>query len=621
MTIVACTPFDDSAIWDKFAEHEQRLKDLEKQCEAINEDILKIQSLISALEKQDKITSINVTKDPQGNVLNYIINFSSGETITINNGKDGKDGVAPVIGVYEIDGNYYWCINGEPMLDDAGNPIKANGTDGKDGANGITPQLKIEDGQWYVSYDNGATWTEIANSGDNNSGIITEVTVTDNEVIFTLADGSTIKVPKSEYFEDPEQPVDPEKVYQDKEDFQNIALEMREEFNASDFENIMELAEYIGKEYADYDTEKVENWWENCWDELWKEIESSESYEIYETLYKLSAFTGKWTANEKSQSWERANADNLSVHVKDQNGNPCEITLSTSGDKKRIYLFEDEHYEYHDEYGYDENGDWYYDYWETLTEIERVYVEVPEIINIVLNQNGSKLAEVIINTDLSSMVGEKFNLAEDRYNVTASVYFNGYEMNLENFYYENQKESKINFNFKHGSKTLLTANLTATPEMAITDFEEEFDIDDINSKNNFAYINILDKLELKGECANLLNLIKVVDDEWNENTASKINRYLKMKVYFYGATEPTATIKFETEEDEWYGSRYDEETGNWVDGYWYDYDLIPIMEFYDYSRYSLEDFFNEEDFKKTVDAFESLFNQFDDLLRGYDFDF
>lgn len=619
MTIVACTPFDDSAIWDKFAEHEQRLKDLEKQCEAINEDILKIQSLISALEKQDKITSINVTKDPQGNVLNYIINFSSGETITINNGKDGKDGKdgeAPVIGVYEIDGNYYWCINGEPMLDDAGNPIKANGTDGMDGANGITPQLKIEDGQWYVSYDNGATWTQIANSGDNNSGIITEVTVTDNDVIFTLADGSTIRVPKSE-----DLPVDPEKVYQDKEDFQNIALEMREEFNASDFENIMELAEYIGKEYADYDTEKVENWWENCWDELWKEIESSESYEIYETLYKLSAFTGKWTANEKSQSWERANADNLSVHVKDQNGNPCEITLSTSGDKKRIYLFEDEHYEYHDEYGYDENGDWYYDYWETLTEIERVYVEVPEIINIVLNQNGSKLAEVIINTDLSSMVGEKFNLAEDRYNVTASVYFNGYEMNLENLYYENNKESKINFNFKHNSKTLLTANLTATPDMAITDFEEDFDMEDINSKNNIAYINILDKLELKGECANLLNLIKVIDDEWDENTASKINRYLKMKVYFYGATEPTATIKFETEEDEWYGSRYDEETGNWVEGYWYDYDLIPIMEFYDYSRYSLEEFFNEDDFKKTIDAFESLFNQFDDLLRGYDFDF
>ena len=219
------------------------------------------------------------------------------------------------------------------------------------------------------------------------------------------------------------------------------------------------------------------------------------------------------------------------------------------------------------------------------------------------------------------MVGEKFNLAEDRYNVTASVYFNGYEMNLENFYYENQKESKINFNFKHGSKTLLTANLTATPEMAITDFEEEFDIDDINSKNNFAYINILDKLELKGECANLLNLIKVVDDEWDENTASKINRYLKMKVYFYGATEPTATIKFEMEEDEWYGTDYDEESGEWGEGYWYDYDLIPIMEFYDYSRYSLEDFFNEEDFKKTVDAFESLFNQFDDLLRGYDFDF
>jgi hypothetical protein len=43
-----------------------------------------------------------------------------------------------------------------------------NGTDGKDGADGsngqdgITPQLKIENGYWYVSYDNGTTWKQLA---------------------------------------------------------------------------------------------------------------------------------------------------------------------------------------------------------------------------------------------------------------------------------------------------------------------------------------------------------------------------------------------------------------------------------------------------------------------------
>ena len=122
----------------------------------------------------------------------------------------------------------------------------------------------------------------------------------------------------------------------------------------------MELAEYIGKEYADYNTEKVENWFESCWEEIWREIDSKENYEIYESIYKLSAFKGKWTANESTRSWERTNANNLSAHVKDQNGNPCDITVTQSGKTKRVYLFEDEDYECHYEEGFDENGDWYY---------------------------------------------------------------------------------------------------------------------------------------------------------------------------------------------------------------------------------------------------------------------
>ncbi|MBO5803816.1 MAG: hypothetical protein J6R25_01895, partial [Bacteroidales bacterium] len=30
-----------------------------------------------------------------------------------------------------------------------------------DGEDGITPQLKIEDDYWYVSYDNGITWERL----------------------------------------------------------------------------------------------------------------------------------------------------------------------------------------------------------------------------------------------------------------------------------------------------------------------------------------------------------------------------------------------------------------------------------------------------------------------------
>jgi hypothetical protein len=37
-----------------------------------------------------------------------------------------------------------------------------DGEDGTPGQDGITPQLKIEDGYWYISYDNGSTWTRLS---------------------------------------------------------------------------------------------------------------------------------------------------------------------------------------------------------------------------------------------------------------------------------------------------------------------------------------------------------------------------------------------------------------------------------------------------------------------------
>lgn len=368
-------------------------------------------------------------------------------------------------------------------------------------------------------------------------------------------------------------------VYKDKEDFQNIAIELRNEIQASDFENVMELAEFLGYEYSEYNFVDGEQWLEECYENLWQTINNGSNYEIYEATYRLSAFKGKWVANERTQSWERTDADNLSLHAKDQNGNPCEITLTTAGKTKKVLYYQE-----HD---------------------ERVYIEVPETIYLVLKQNGSTLAQVLINTDLSSMVGEEFNLAEDKYQVKASVYFNGYTLYLENLCYANKQESEIAFSFKHGNKTLIAVSLTATPEIDVDEeYEDEYTV---NSKNNTISINILNKMQLKGTCNNISRLAEVLDEDFDENTASKVNRFLKLHLYFYGSNDPTASIIFESERDDYYGG--------------YSYDLIPVIEFKDYSKHSLEDFFNEDDFEKTVDAFESLFNQFEDLVRGYDFDF
>ena len=215
--------YDDSALWgeidgvkQELADHERRIAALEELCKQMNTNISALQTAVTALQNNDFVTNVApITKD--GETIGYTVTFSKSGSITIYNGEDGKDGadgedaVAPVIGVkQDSDGVYYWTLDGEWLTDDAGNKIKAEGKDGKDGEDatdgedGVTPQLKIENDYWYVSYDNGATWKRLGKAtGDSNTNvtdcncIIKDVRQDDDNVYFELTDGTIITIPKS----------------------------------------------------------------------------------------------------------------------------------------------------------------------------------------------------------------------------------------------------------------------------------------------------------------------------------------------------------------------------------------------------------------------------------------
>ncbi len=207
--------YDDSALWNDLNSLENRVVKLEELCKQINTNISSLQTLVNALQNNDYVTSITpVSKN--GMEIGYTITFSKSNPITIYHGKDGNDGnsVTPIIGVKKhTDGVYYWTLDGNWLLDNIGNKIKAQGTDGQDGINGsngengTTPQLKIENNYWHVSYDNGMTWEEVGkatgNDGINGDSVFTNIDNTSSSeyVIFTLLDGTQIKLPTWSAFE------------------------------------------------------------------------------------------------------------------------------------------------------------------------------------------------------------------------------------------------------------------------------------------------------------------------------------------------------------------------------------------------------------------------------------
>ena len=224
--------YDDSALRNDLNDLENRVAKLEELCKQMNTNISSLQKIVEALQDNLSISKVEQISD------GYIIHFSDGSTATIKNGKDS--GTIPVIGVRkDTDGCYYWTLDGEWLTDEKGNKVKAQGTDGKDGVDGedgndgadgedgtdgtngkdgITPQLKIENGRWMLSMDDGKTWTDIGQATgadgkdgadgtdgedgvdgkDGTNGIFKSVKEDDDNVYFTLEDDSVITIPKSD---------------------------------------------------------------------------------------------------------------------------------------------------------------------------------------------------------------------------------------------------------------------------------------------------------------------------------------------------------------------------------------------------------------------------------------
>lgn len=270
MTFVGCN--NNSGLYGLLTDFDSRITTLEILCQEFNTNITSLQIIVEAQQSGDYITGITpVMKD--GKQIGYTITFANHEPITIYNGENGAKGdkgdkgdngaagTSPIVGVaQDTDGKYYWTLNGEWLLNDDGQKIPVtgekgdkgdkgdvgatgaagqdgqngtngtNGTNGQDGQDGITPQLKIESDYWYISYDNGATWTQLGKAtgadgadgakgdkgdkgdtgatgatgatglagadGQDGDSMFQSVTYDSTSMTFILSDGTTITIPR-----------------------------------------------------------------------------------------------------------------------------------------------------------------------------------------------------------------------------------------------------------------------------------------------------------------------------------------------------------------------------------------------------------------------------------------
>ena len=180
LAVASCSDkYDDSELRERIDNLDARLTTLQTQ---MNSQISELRALIANLEDKDYVLGVEETTSPDG-LPGWIIKFTKSSPVTIYTGSAGKDGAnAPVIGVKEEGGVYYWTLTldgkTEWLLDANNNKIQASAVDG------ITPQIKIEkvDGDkdhWFVYY--GTTKVDLGVVSADITGILFKNVYTDED--------------------------------------------------------------------------------------------------------------------------------------------------------------------------------------------------------------------------------------------------------------------------------------------------------------------------------------------------------------------------------------------------------------------------------------------------------
>ena len=176
MALIGCS-YDDTDIQKRLDDLDGQLTELQALVKALNSDVTTLKELVAG---KRFISDVQPGEDG-GYVITLVTAAGETSTITIS---DGKDGTSSVIGVkQDSDGVYYWTLNGDFILD--------NGK--KLPVSGVTPEFKIENSHWWVSYDNGATWTDCGQAQTDQNLFKSVATSEDGKLVYlTLADGTVL---------------------------------------------------------------------------------------------------------------------------------------------------------------------------------------------------------------------------------------------------------------------------------------------------------------------------------------------------------------------------------------------------------------------------------------------
>lgn len=302
-------------------------------------------------------------------------------------------------------------------------------------------------------------------------------------------------------------------------------------------------------------------------------------------IYNYADYFGVYTLS--NGQWVRTASDSKLEFIFTANGKSNIITISGSNNNSQI-------------------------------EIEdKALITLPKICNASIKAGSTEL----LNLSASLYVDQNGNNAN--YNVTMTM--NGFAWNIQ----ESLSDALLSYEYSlsKGSKNLIKSTAKVNGSGMVNtalDGDNEALGNAINSGE--VNINIMDEINIKGYCNSVNTLVSSIQslpghgesEEYNRGLANLVTQYITIEMTYSESSEVIAKIEYQPYYETYpYCYYQDYINWNWVCNdltYW---DIEPIIVFAaDNSRYSFEEYFNEDGFSNLIRSIEKLQEDFETIVNN-----
>ena len=181
----SCIQNDDSTLWNRLQEHEDKITQLSRACKSINSNIEALPVILQSVQNGDSICDIHSVFE-DGQEIGYSITFEDGRKCVVYTNVFSITSI-PAIGLSKDNGVYYWTLNDKWLTDSEYNRIAVTET---------SLILRIRDAKWQQSTDGGINWISLGNCSYSRSQLWINKVWEDRENVYIGLDSQTFVFPK-----------------------------------------------------------------------------------------------------------------------------------------------------------------------------------------------------------------------------------------------------------------------------------------------------------------------------------------------------------------------------------------------------------------------------------------